>query len=254
MSVSTTNAIRLAVDSSGSLQSCMAKSITSAYEAIAQRYAELQDQKPWNRFFERPATLPLLPDVAGLDVLDVGCGPGFYTKLMIDCGARVVALDSEALFVERTRQRTEGRASVICADVSLPLTFCADAAFDLVVSMLVLHYLEDWQPVLSEMYRVLRPGGSLFFTTHHPYTDLSLSTTGNYFATEQVEDQWEEGTVRFYRRPFSKIVTDVLNAGFVLERLDEPRPPAADEISQPTAWLDHARQKPMRLAILARKR
>ena len=50
------------------------------YDAIAERYAAGIDERPWNALYERPATLALLPTVAGKDVLDAGCG-GRHTAI-----------------------------------------------------------------------------------------------------------------------------------------------------------------------------
>ena len=49
------------------------------YDTIASRYAAEVDERPWNALYERPATLALLPNIGGKDVLDAGCGPGWYT-------------------------------------------------------------------------------------------------------------------------------------------------------------------------------
>ena len=46
------------------------------YDTIAERYAAEIDERPWNALDERPATLALLPDVRGKDLLDAGCGHG----------------------------------------------------------------------------------------------------------------------------------------------------------------------------------
>jgi hypothetical protein len=51
-----------------------------AYEELAKPSAAPVDTKPHNAYYERPATLSLLPDVAGLNVLDAGCGPGAYSE------------------------------------------------------------------------------------------------------------------------------------------------------------------------------
>jgi 2-polyprenyl-3-methyl-5-hydroxy-6-metoxy-1,4-benzoquinol methylase len=51
---------------------------TTDYDSIARRYAAKIDERPWNAPYERPATLALLPDVNGKDVLDAGCGHGWY--------------------------------------------------------------------------------------------------------------------------------------------------------------------------------
>lgn len=54
----------------------------SSYEQFADRYAQYVDTRPHNAYYERPATLALLPDVRGLRVLDAGCGPAIYNNLL----------------------------------------------------------------------------------------------------------------------------------------------------------------------------
>ncbi|MFN8440554.1 MAG: class I SAM-dependent methyltransferase [Caldilineaceae bacterium] len=230
----------------------MKKHTGSSYDEIAEKYADLQDQKPWNRYFERPGMLRFLPNVAGKVVLDAGCGPGFYAAYMVDQGAHVTAFDFNPLFVERTRQRTSQRAKVLQADLAEPFTFATDGSFDLVVGVLVMHYLQDWLPTLCEFHRVLRPNGQLLFSTHHPFTDLQLSTSGDYFATELLEDEWDEGKVQFYRRPLSKISHDLLQAGFVIAEIAEPQP-----IKPPEGVIfesyDRIMKTPLRLLVRAQK-
>ena len=230
----------------------MTKHTGSSYDEIAEKYADLQDQKPWNLYFERPGMLRFLPDVAGKDVLDAGCGPGFYAAYMVDQGAHVTAFDFNPLFVERTQKRTNQRAKVLQADLAEPFTFAADGSFDLAVCVLVLHYLEDWLPTLREFHRVLRADGQLVFSTHHPFTDMELSTTGDYFATDLLEDEWDVGKVQFYRRPLSKISHDLFQAGFVIEEIAEPQP-----IKPPEGVLFNSYERtmktPSRLLVRARK-
>ncbi len=202
----------------------MEKHTGSTYDEIAEKYADAQDNKPWTIYFERPAVLNFLPDLANKDVLDAGCGPGFYSHFMADRGARVTAFDFNSVFVEQTQARTNGRVTVLQADIAEPLNFAADGSYDLIVSVLVLHYLKDWQPTLKEFNRVLRPNGRLIFSTHHPFTDLELSSGDDYFATELLEDEWDVGKVQFYRRPLSKISRDLFESGFVIEEIGEPQP------------------------------
>lgn len=119
------------------------------YQNFAERYAAAIETKPHNAYYERPATLSLLPNVAGLRVLDAGCGPGIYTQWLLDRGAKVVACDVTPKMVEITRQRVGDLAEVYCADLDRPLSFARDGEFDLVVCPLVLDYLLDWFPVFK---------------------------------------------------------------------------------------------------------
>lgn len=230
----------------------MPKHTGSSYDEIAVKYADLQDQKPWSTYFERPGILRFLPDVADKDVLDAGCGPGFYATYMAEQGANVTAFDLNPHFVERTQARMGGAVTVLQADLAEPLHFAADDSFDLVVCILVMHYLQDWVPTLHEFHRVLRPTGQLVFSTHHPFTDLALAPSGDYFATELLTDEWDVGTVQFYRRPLSKITGDLTQAGFAIAEIGEPQP------IQPPEGVDfssfaRAMKQPMRLLIRATK-
>ncbi|MCA9837163.1 MAG: class I SAM-dependent methyltransferase [Trueperaceae bacterium] len=230
----------------------MEKHSGASYDEIAAKYADRQDKKPWNLYFERPGILRSLPDVADKDVLDAGCGPGFYSQKMLELGARVTSFDLNPVFVQRTLERTGERARVLQADLAEPLDFLKDASFDLVVCILVLHYLRDWEPALLEFKRILRPDGLIFFSTHHPFTDLQLSTSADYFATELLEDEWDIGKVSFYRRPLSKISRDLYHAGFLIEELLEPQPIKPPDTVTFEAY-EKAMKTPMRLLIRARK-
>lgn len=102
----------------------------------------------------RPETL------AGLRVLDAGCGGGRYARLLGEAGAEVIAVD---------RSRAVEKAAELCRDfpdvrviqadlLALPLQ---DAVFDLVFSIGVLHHAPDARAAFESIARRVRPGGSL---------------------------------------------------------------------------------------------
>jgi SAM-dependent methyltransferase len=222
------------------------------YQDIADRYAAEVDTRPVNAFYERPAVLSLLPPLAGTRVLDAACGPGWYTEQLVAQGADVTAFDAVPRFVELTRARVGGRARVLRADLERPLEF-ADAAFDLVVSTLALHYARDWDVLMRELARVLRPGGHLVFSTHHPMMTWRLFQTPDYFATELLETEWDVvGSVAFYRRPLTAITEALAGAGFVIERLVEPQPTEAFRHASPEEYEKYMKA-PWYLVIRARR-
>src|SRR5580704_15963132 len=144
---------------------------TTDYDTIAGRYSAKIDERPWNALYERPTTLALLPPVNDIDVLDAGCGHGWYAEWLVRHGARVVAVDRSAAMVALAQERVAGRARVIQGDVSNLRGILSDEAFDLVLSSLALHYQADLSAVFAECARLLRPAGNLVFSTHHPVHD-----------------------------------------------------------------------------------
>jgi SAM-dependent methyltransferase len=224
----------------------------TVYDGIADAYAASVDARPHNAFYERPAMLSVLPPLIGTRVLDAGCGAGWYAEHLAGQGAEVTSFDVTPRFVELTRARLGGRARVFQADLAKPLDFAADTEFDLVVAPLVLHYVEDWDAMLAELARVLRPGGLLVFSTHHPFMDWREFERPSYFDTELLEDEWDVGKVTFYRRPLSAMAHSLAGAGFVIERLVEPRPTEEYRRARPD-WYERLMTNPWFLVIRARR-
>ena len=157
------------------------------YDTIATRYASQIDARPWNALYERPNTLALLPDVNRKDVLDAGCGHGWYADWLARRGARVVGVDRSAAMVALARKRLAGRGRVIEGDISDLKGALPDGAFDIILCSLVLHYLPDLTEAFREWARLLRPGGIAVFSTHHPIHPESLLDPG-YLQTELIEE------------------------------------------------------------------
>ncbi len=203
------------------------------YEEIADNYASVVDVKPWNAAYERPAMMALLPELDGRPVLDVGCGSGWYAEQLLARGAELTAFDNTPRMVELTRARVGDRGRVLIADLAAPLPFEWES-FEVIVAPLVLHYVEDWGAMLAELRRVLTPGGMLLFSTHHPCSDAERNAPGGYFATAPVEEVWSGiGRVRFHHRSLTSIVEALADAGFLIERMVEPRPTEAFRAADP---------------------
>jgi SAM-dependent methyltransferase len=229
-----------------------------AYEQIADRYAEVAKSKPHNVYLERPAIRALVPNIQGGKVLDAGCGPGTNIHWLIERGARkVVGIDASPKMIEIAGRETVPTMSLHVANMSQPLDFLATGSFDLVFSSLVVHYIEDIGALFAEIARLLRPGGWLVFSTHHPQADCRHHP-GDYFKTVFVSENWrgfgdEPVTVSFYRRPLSAITEALANATFVIERLTEAQPTADYRRADPVRY-ENASQHPSFLCVRARRR
>jgi SAM-dependent methyltransferase len=109
--------------------------------------------------------------------LDVGCGDGRLTAEL--SALKLCAVDVSAVALERARQRLGSDADLIEIEPDQPLPL-EDARFDLVLCAETLEHVRDVQLLLSEIRRVLRPGGSLGVTTpaHSRLTGLKLFVRG----------------------------------------------------------------------------
>ena len=210
------------------------------YDSIAAAYADMNETSAANALYERPAIQAAVGDVDGLAVLDAGCGAGPLAQWLLDAGARVTAFDGSPAMAALAARRLGARADVRVADLNQPLAFLASGSFDLVVASLVLHYLADWGPPLGELHRVLRPGGRLVFSTHHPTFVWRTFDRPDYFATELIEDEWMMGgcphSVRFYQRPLTAMSHAIAAAGFLIERITEPSPGPEFAAADPDAY------------------
>ncbi|GAA3833590.1 MULTISPECIES: class I SAM-dependent methyltransferase [Amycolatopsis] len=205
------------------------------YDSFAEAYAAENENSLLNAYYERPAMLSLAGDVTGRRILDAGCGAGPLTAALRDRGAEVTGIDASAGMLALARRRLGEDVPLRLADLNDPLPF-ADGAFDDVVASLVLHYLEDWKPALSELRRVLRPGGRLIASVDHPFVAYTIQEPRpDYFATTSYSFEWTFGgqtvPMRFWRRPLHAMTGAFTDAGFRLTALVEPQPdPAARDL------------------------
>ena len=172
----------------------------------------------------------LLPDFAGKDVLDLGCGFGWHCKYAVDRGAR------RALEYEYPRE-----------------------AFDVVISSLALHYIDDFAAVCRGVNRCLRPGGTFVFSAEHPIFTAYGSQDWIYGEDGKilhwpVDRYFEEGPrdavflgehVVKQHKTLTTYLNGLLTHGFRIQAVVEPRPDPemmeipgmADELRRPMMLL-----------------
>lgn len=111
---------------------------------------------------------PLFPRLEGKKVLDLGCGYGWHCKYAVDCGAaEVLGIDlSQRMIDEAKRRNADEKISYQVCDLerfSYPQEY-----YDLVVSNLALHYIENLDGIYERVYGTLKTGGVFLFNIEHP--------------------------------------------------------------------------------------
>jgi SAM-dependent methyltransferase len=197
------------------------------YDGFARAYARNSETNPVNALYERPAIISVAGDVRGLRALDAGCGPGVQAAELIKRGATVTGVDLSEDLLDIARERLGPAVPLRQADLSQPLAF-PDNAFDLVLSSLVMHYLEEWEPTLREFHRVLVPHGRLVMSTHHPFMDMRVSGSDDYFGTYRWTEDWARDgrtmSMRFWHRPLRAMLAAFKATGFAVDDIVEPEP------------------------------
>ena len=203
----------------------------------ASAYINFQDAPDPNRtLLLDPVMTRLCGDVAGKRVLDVGCGEGRFMRMLAECGARTVGIDPIA---EMTRQAHGRDSGAVVRAVAEQLPFAAQS-FDIVISYVTLVDIAGYREAISEMARVLRPGGRLcaanlgFVTAGYGWAKADDGTR-LYQKIDRYADEWSQvydwvalggGRIRIenYHRPLSAYMQAYLGAGLMLRAFEEPVP------------------------------
>jgi SAM-dependent methyltransferase len=180
----------------------------------------------------------LLGDVAGLDVLEIGCGAAQCARWLADRGARVAALDLSARQLQHARRidEQEGRAPLRLVQADATALPFAAGSFDLLCSAFgAVPFVADSARLMREAARVLRPGGRWAFAVPHPLRwalpDLpgeeGLVVRHSYFDRRPYVEQDEQGRAGYveHHRTLGDRVRELTQAGLRLEDLVEPEYP-----------------------------
>ena len=228
-----------------------------AYRDSAEQYDGVSETSPIRLYYERPTLLKLLPDVSSKRVLDAGCGSGWLCEYLVSRSAYVTGVDVAPEMIEMARRRLGTAVDVVEANLEEPLDFAKDAAFDLVISSLALHYLKDWRVFFTEIRRILVDGGRLVFSVLHPFNPQAFEKRKEYFATELYDHRCSTGfdspiDLPLYRRSLTEILLPLGETGFLIEGVVEPTPTEECEEHHPE-FHQRLRERPLFLCVRAIK-
>jgi len=179
----------------------------------------------------------VLGDVAGRDVLEVGCGAAQCARWLTTRGARAVGVDLSHRQLQHARRIDDDtglRVPCVCATATdLPF---AGASFDIAFSAFgALQFVQDAARAVTEVSRVLRPGGRFAFSVTHPVrwsmpddpTSAGLVVTSSYFDRTPYVEEDDDGAATYveHHRTLGDWVRILHKTGFRLTDLVEPEWP-----------------------------
>jgi len=203
----------------------------------------------WHRLLIAPAVEKLLGIHAGERVLELACGNGQFARRLASMGARVVACDSSAAFLDCARSRTtEHSESIEYRLIDLTdeesLAALGTGEFDAAVCNMALMDIASITSLLLAVRRALKAGGHFVFSVPHP----CFNTNGTTLLVER-DDYQGDGSVTFsvrvtkyrglspekgfgivgqpqphyyFHRPLHSLLGACFKAGMMLDGLEEP--------------------------------
>ena len=225
-------------------------------------------------FTARPFLLDWCDPVAGCNVLDLGCGEGYFARQLKPRGAkRLAAVDVSSAMIDAAQAAEDAAPLGIEFGVgdSTDLSRFATGAFDLVVAVFMFNYLTLRQTTraLAEIHRVLAPGGRLVFAVPHPSLAFLRPEEPPFYFTrngagyftgrdQQFEGmiQREDGTdvpVRCVHKTFADYFSALRTAGFdALPEIEELRV-RDDDLARNPQWFGPLADQPLHLAFRLRR-
>ncbi|VEJ56456.1 class I SAM-dependent methyltransferase [Pragia fontium] len=213
---------------------------------------------------EWPAICDMLPNMAGFNIADLGCGYGWFCRSAREQGAaQVLGIDLSQKMLNKAREMTADDA-ITYQQGDLEHLQLPENTYDLVYSSLTLHYIENLSGLLATVYRSLLPGGYLIFSAEHPiYTapkqpDWLVDEQGQkswpingYQAEGQRVTNWiAEGIVKQHRM-IGTYLNMLIEQGFVITHLNEWGP--SKQQIQDCPALDEEKERPMIFLLSAQK-
>jgi len=175
--------------------------------------------------------------------LDVGCGEGRFCRVMKEAGVVATGIDPTSRFLEIARQRDPGGDYRFGRAERLEFE---NGSFDLVVSYITLVDIPDFKAAISEMTRVLKPGGALLIANLTSFVSAGAERgwvkdaqgRSLYFPVDRYLEEfsfwleWDNIRIENWHRPLSAYMTAFLQAGLKLTFFAEPGPVSGEPSHQ----------------------
>jgi len=240
------------------------------WDAWAQKYAASaagaweQETPTWGIWSVPESQVHVLPeDLAGKDVIELGCGTAYVSSWLARRGARVVGIDNSAaqLATARRLQRQYGLDFPLIQGNAEAVPY-PDASFDFAISEYGACLWADPQRWVPEAARLLRPGGQLVFLVNSFLMLLCMPVEDDVAATDRLlrpafdvsRVEWPGDIGVEFHLSHGNWIRLLRGAGFDIEELVEMRPDANATTRYPFVTLEWARQWPCEEVWKVRKR
>lgn len=209
----------------------------------------------YREYMNGPALIRMMGDVRGKQVLDIGCGEGYFSRVFADMGAKVTGVDFSETLIEAALEEELRKPLGVKYLISnaADLIELQSSSFDIAFCFMSLMDIQDYEAAIAEASRVLKEGGRFVIVIPHP-------CFGEWTGNGEIVSGWEtrikeDGTKEFlyyyiydylqrrvetvawdferltssfvttsYHRTLSDYINKLSKYGLAITGLDEPEP------------------------------
>lgn len=159
----------------------------TSWGKVAQWYKNLlEGEGTYQKEVILPNLLRNLSPKKGETVLDLACGPGFFSGEFHKAGAKVIGSDISKELIAVAKEETSPKIQYFVSSAD-DLSFLSDNSIDKATIILAIQNIENVRGVLKECGRVLKPGGKLFLVLNHPAFRIPKASSWGWDAQSKVQ-------------------------------------------------------------------
>lgn len=217
---------------------------STSWGGVAGWYDRLLEQAD-NTYQEKlikPNLLRILSPKKGEDILDIGCGQGFFSRAIAAAGAKVIGVDIASDLIKLAKEKSSYRETYLAMSAE-KMSGLNDGRFDAAVCVLALQNIKNLTAAVAETSRVLKMGGRAVLVLNHPAFRVPLSSDWGYDEqkrlqyrrvekymseisqqvdmTQGIKDPKNKKFTYSFHRPLQVYFKNFAKAGLAVVRLEE---------------------------------
>lgn len=207
----------------------------------------------------------MLPSFQGKNVLDLGCGYGWHCIYAKEQGAKnVIGIDLSMKMIDKAKENSKD-LSIEYYQMPVEDIEFENEQFNIIFSSLTFHYIQNLDVVFRKINKFLKKGGSFVFSMEHPVftskpeQDWFKDEKGNllHWPVDNYQDEGVRQTnflghkVIKYHRTVASILNTVIDSGFAIKQISEPKP--SEEIIEKYPAMKDELRRPIFIMVSAGK-
>ncbi len=234
--------------------------IKNIYNKIAKQYHQYSADGFYHACMEMPAVKAMFvgSKFTGKKILDIGCGPGRYSKWALDQGAKVYGIDPSEKFLKIAQAENPQGKFILGTAKKLPFK---NSTFDYIVSGLAVEHEKNLKQALQEVRRTLKKNGLFVFSGINSLMAITKKVEENcytfdrYFTENKRLLHLPTFGVRlpFYHRTLETIIKLAIGTGFVIEDYSDAKPIKISQKKFPEKYLKNT-NRPFCFVLKLRKK